>query len=205
VHARRKFVSAEQSNPKEAKWFIARMKLLFDIEEELKGKPLSEIKHAREERSKPIVEEIRIRRDELSPRTLPKSALGKALGYLETYWQGLTVFLEHPEVPLHTNSIEGVIRGPVVGRKNHAGSKSLKTGRVAAIFYSIVETCKANGVDPRRYLVQAMRAILTKQQVAMPWDLIETTVSETVVSETHPGLTVNLAEIGPTHASESVS
>lgn len=170
VHARRKFVAAEQSNPKEAKWFIAQIKILFDIEDELKGKSLAEIKQAREERSKPIVEAIRAKRDELAPRTLPKSALGKALAYLETYWQGLTVFLTHPEVPLHTNSIESVIRGPVVGRKNHYGSKSLKTGRVAAIFYSIVETCKANGVDPRRYLIQAMRAILTKQSVPMPWE-----------------------------------
>lgn len=205
VHARRKFVAAEQSNPKEAKWFIARMKLLFDIEEELKGKPHFEVKLARAERSKPIVDAILAKRDELFPRTLPKSALGKALGYLATYWPGLLVFLDHPEVPLHTNSIESAIRGPVVGRKNHYGSKSLKTGKVAAIFYSIVETCKANGVDPRRYLVQVMRAILTKQPVPMPWDLAARPVSETVVSETVLGLTVKQAEISPIAASKAVS
>jgi hypothetical protein len=189
VHARRKFVTAEQSNPKEARWFIAQMKLLFEIEDQLKGKPLAEIKRVRDEESRSIVEAIRFKCDGLIPKTLPQSALGKALGYLVTYWTGLTVFLEHPEVPLHTNSIESAIRGPVVGRKNHAGSKSVKTGKVAAIFYSIVETCKANNVDVKRYLMQAMRAILTKQPVPMPWDLADITVSKTVVCETAPSFT----------------
>jgi transposase len=212
VHGRRKFVTAEQSNPKEAAWFIAQMKLLFDIEEEMKEKSPAERAQGRQTRSKPIVDGIREKIEDLAPKTLPKSALGRALAYMQTYWQGLTVFLTHPEVPLHTNTIEGAIRGPVVGRKNHYGSKSLKTGKVAAIFYSIVETCKANGVDPRRYLRQAMIAILTKKPVPMPWDLAERppkpppdTVSETAVFETPSRLTTKAAENGPSPASKAVS
>ena len=181
VHARRGFVRAEDSNPEEAGWFIAKMKLLFDIEEELKGKPDLEVAIARNGRSRPIVEAIRAKRDELLARVLPKSALGKALAYLKTYWTGLTVFLEHAAVPIHTNSIESAIRGPVVGRKNHYGSKNLKSGKVAAILYSIVETCKANDVDAREYLRAAMQAILTKEPPPMPWEIA---VSKTTHCET---------------------
>jgi hypothetical protein len=207
VHARRKFVTAEMSEPVHAKWFIAQMKLLFDIEEKLQGRSGAEILKAREERSMPIVLGIQARQKELSAKTLPGSALGKALGYLQTYWEGLTVFLKHAEVPLHSNDIESAIRGPVVGRKNHAGSKSLATGRVAAIFYSIIETCKWNDVDCRRYLYQAMQAILTKKPVPMPWDLAkpEKAVSITVVSEMTGGLTQKPPEIGPRAVSQSVS
>lgn len=183
VHARRGFVRAEDSNPQEAKWFIAQMKLLFDIEEEVKGKSAIEVGIARSARSKLVVEAILAKRDELLPRILPKSALGKALAYLKTYWEGLTVFLAHAAVPLHTNSIESAIRGPVVGRKNHYGSKNLKSGKLAAVLYSIVETCKANDVDAREYLRKAMQAILTKQIAPMPWDMA---VSETTVLETPP-------------------
>ena len=202
VHARRGFTRAEQSNPQEAKWFIAQMKLLFDIEEELKGKSLLEVGIARNARAKPIVEAILAKRDELLPRILPKSALGKALAYLKTYWAGLTVFLQHAEVPLHTNSIESAIRGPVVGRKNHYGSKNLKSGKLAAILYSIVETCKANGVDAREYLRKTMQAILTKQPAPMPWDLV---VSETTVLETHPPSTKIHGKTTAIAASISVS
>ncbi len=202
VHARRGFIRAEDSNPVEAKWFVAAMKLLFDIEEELKGKSLIEIGIARNERSKPIVEGILAKRDELLPRTLPKSALGKALAYLKTYWSGLTVFLEHAAVPLHTNSIESAIRGPVVGRKNHYGSKNLKSGKLAAILYSIVETCKANDVDAREYLRAAMQAILTKHPVPMPWEM---PVSNTTHSETVAGAREKAAENLTIPASESVS
>lgn len=206
VHARRAFVRAEQSNPREAAWFIAQMKLLFDIEEELKGKSFLEIGIAREERSRLIVEAILAKRDELIPRILPKSALGKALAYLVTYWAGLTVFLQHPEVPLHTNSIESAIRGPVVGRKNHYGSKNLVSGKLAAILYSIVETCKANDVDARQYLLRAMRAILTKQPPPMPWDPAPAAaVSQTTVSETVAVASEKVAESAAIPASESVS
>jgi hypothetical protein len=55
---------------------------------------------------------------------------------------------------------------------------------MAAVFYSIVETCKMSGVDPRRYLMTTMTAILTKNPVPMPWDLVEKPVSKTADSET---------------------
>lgn len=211
VHGRRKFISAEGSEPAVAAWFIAKIGLLFDVERDAKGKAHDEVRALRQLRSRPVVDEIRARLCELQPKTLPRSALGKAIAYMLTYWTGLTVFLDDPEVPIHTNGVEGIIRAPVVGRKNHGGSKNLKTAKVAAIFYSVIATCQIHGVDPKRYLHQAMRAILTQQPVPMPWDLAEKpkpppqTVSETVDFKTVPNLIVSLLENGSGAASKAVS
>jgi hypothetical protein len=155
--------------------------------------------------SRPVVEELKAKLEELGPKTLPRAALGKAIDYMQTYWQGLNVFLEYPELPIHTNSIEGAIRHPVVGRNNHHGSNNIKTAKVAAVFYSVIETCKMNDVDPRCYLMTVMTAILTKQPVPMPWDMAPKPVSKTVDSETMPNIIVNYIENAASVASKAVS
>jgi transposase len=168
-HVRRKFVEAEKQFPAESKFFVDCIRALSSIEEQVKGKPPDEVKKARQSFSKPIVEEVGIKIENLA-NVLPQSSLGKAVHYTRKLWKGLSVFLDDPEVPFGTNEMEGAIRGAAVGRKNHYGSKNLKTADVAAVWYSVIETCKANGVDPREYVTAALKAILTKQPVTMPWD-----------------------------------
>ena len=58
-------------------------------------------------------------------------------------------------MPLDNNRIERALRGMVIGRKNHYGSRSRRGTEVAALFYSLIETCKLRGVDPRAYLLNA--------------------------------------------------
>lgn len=74
-------------------------------------------------------------------------------------WSKATLFLEHPDVPLDntSGSAERAIRGPVVGRKNHYGSRS----RVAAVFYSLIESAKLAGIEPAEYLRRAADTALT--------------------------------------------
>jgi transposase len=72
--------------------------------------------------------------------------------------QHLTRFVGNALVPLDNNATERAIRGPVVGRKNHYGSKSRRGTEVAAIFYSLVETAKLHQLDPAKYLMEAVRA-----------------------------------------------
>jgi transposase len=90
--------------------------------------------------------------------------------YANRLWTGLTVFLDQPDVPMHTNDVERAIRGPAVGRKNHYGSKNLESARVAAVWYSVVATCKQSGIRPREYIVDTLKAILTRKPVLMPWE-----------------------------------
>ena len=109
----------------------------------------------------------------LSQRALPESSLGKAIGYLLGLWTGLTRFLDNPRIPLNNNLTQRGLRGVVLGRKNHYGSRSRRGTEVAALFYSLIESAKLCGVEPKRYLVMATRAALAdRTAVTLPCDLL---------------------------------
>lgn len=100
---------------------------------------------------------------------LPRSDFGKAVRYMVERWTGLTRFVDDPRIPLDNNAIERGLRGPVVGRKNHYGSKSLRGTQVAALFYTLCETAKLVGVDPHAYLLRAVEvAIAQPGTVTLP-------------------------------------
>jgi len=105
-------------------------------------------------------------------RVLPQSGLGKAIAYTDGLWPGLVRFLDDSAIPLDNNATERALRGVVVGRKNHYGSKSLRGTQVAALFYSLLESAKLIGVDPAAYLAEATRrAIANPGTVTLPIDL----------------------------------
>lgn len=97
-------------------------------------------------------------------------SIGNAAAYTEANWARLTRFVDDPRIPLDNNATERGIRGPVVGRKNHYGSKSRNGTLVAATFYSLVETAKLHDVDPARYLLEAVRAS-DRGETLLPWQL----------------------------------
>ena len=167
-HVRRKFISAEKNFKAESKFFIRKIRFLSKIEEKIKGKSPEERLKIRQRKSKLLVDAIKQKLDELHT-ILPESSLGKAVSYTQKLWAGLTVFLDNPDVPFHTNDIERDIRGPAIGRRNHHGSHSLKSAEVASIWYSVIATCKTHDVDPRAYVTDTLRRILTKQKILMPW------------------------------------
>jgi transposase len=213
AHVRRKFVGAETTHPIESKWFIERIRALFEIEERIKGKCSMEILGIRQLESKPIVDAIEAKCRILLETTLPKSPLGRAIRYTLKLWKGLSVFLDNADVPLDTNWIERMQRSPVVGRKNYCGMKTLVNAKMAAIWHSVIQTCILNGIEPREYINETIRAILSKERVVMPWDWpkksgtkpVEEAVSKTVVCETSPGLTTKSAENAAIAASKAVS
>ena len=108
----------------------------------------------------------------MAQRTLPEGSLGKAIGYLLGLWTGLTRFLDDPRIPLDSNRTERGLRGVVLGRKNHYGSRSRRGLDVAALFYSLIESAKLCGVEPRRNLLTATRAALAdRAAVTLPHTL----------------------------------
>lgn len=84
--------------------------------------------------------------------------LGAAVKHTAKVWPTLRVFVEDPKVWIDNNATERGLRGPVIGRRNHFGSKSRRGTEVAAIMYSLVETAKVCGVDPAKYLAAAAKA-----------------------------------------------
>jgi transposase len=95
-------------------------------------------------------------------------SIGKAAAYTLGIWDRLTRFVEDARIPLDNNATERAIRGPVVGRKNHYGSKSRSGTEVASRLYSILETCKLHDVDPASYLHAAVIAA-DRGELVLPW------------------------------------
>ena len=81
---------------------------------------------------------------------------GKAIRYTVNAWPALRAFVDDPKIWLDNNPTERGLRGPVVGRRNHFGSKSERGTQVASILYSLIESAKGRGVDPAKYLAAAV-------------------------------------------------
>jgi len=108
------------------------------------------------------------------PGILPRSSLGQAVAYARKLWPGLVGFLDDPRIPLDNNLIERELRPVVLGRKNHQGSRSQRGTEVAALFYTLLESARMCGKDPRDYLLAAtMRALESPGAVTRPeeWQL----------------------------------
>lgn len=106
-----------------------------------------------------------------SQASLKSLSIGNAAAYVIANWDRLTRFIEDARVPLDNNATERGIRGPVVGRKNHYGSKSERGTEIAATFYTLLETAKLQGVDPAHYLREAALAA-SRGEVLLPHDLV---------------------------------
>jgi len=103
----------------------------------------------------------------------PKSSLQDAINYTLNAKKSLILFLTDETIWLDNNLTERSLRGPVIGRKNHYGSKSERGTEVAAIFYSLIETCKHIGINPRKYLNEAAgRAIENPGAIFLPHEML---------------------------------
>ncbi len=163
AHADRKFKDAKDP-PQAISEIRSLIAELYTIEREIEGPfpgdaPACTQRLAlRQERSAPIVQQIR--EWAFSQGGLRRSSFGKAVRYMLKHWDGLTLFLKDPKIPLDNNAAERILRGPVVGRKNFYGNRSRRGAKVAAILYSVIETAKLNGIDPAAVLRQAARAAI---------------------------------------------
>ncbi|MGB8329023.1 MAG: IS66 family transposase [Polyangiales bacterium] len=169
AHARRKFVEIEESFPRQSEEALALIGELYRIEREIEDKPPDVRLRIRQQRAGLVVQ--RIHRWALDQRALPQSPLGKAIAYLGKHFEGLRVFLTDPDVPLDNNRTERALRGVVLGRKNHFGSRSERGTKVAAMMYSLVETAKINRVDPELYLKLAALEAIGGRPIPLPHQL----------------------------------
>ena len=131
---------------------VALIGKLYAIERELRDSSPGERKAARQDRSKPILDKIKAWLDAKARKVLPKGLLGEAIAYTLGLWPQLTTFLEDGHIPLDNNPAENAIRPFVVGRKNFLFSGSPAGAHASATLYSLIETAKANGLEPRAYL-----------------------------------------------------
>jgi transposase len=173
-HARRGFFKAEKNYAVagEALDIIAE---LYEIEDRAKESAAdrAELLRRRAElrptESKKVVE--RLHEWLCRQRPPPGTRLEKSIKYCLDRWGPLQVFLDDPDVPLDNNRTEQGMRDPVMGRRNFLGTRSSKGARAAAVFYTLVGTCKVLGIDPAAYLALATRRAIDKPgTVTLPKD-----------------------------------
>jgi transposase len=162
-HARRKYYDARADDRRRCGLMLKLIQELFAIERCAKesrgnGTGSSEIfgdaEHLalRQKQSAALIDKIRECVDEWTLTVLPRSSVGKAVTYMRNQWDTLTVFQNDPTLAIHNNLSEQSLRHVVVGRKNWTFAGSAAGGHRAAVIYSLIGTCKANGLDPFTYL-----------------------------------------------------
>ena len=131
-----------------------------------------------EQRLRGQVEAMRQRCDTELARPDLRLPQRQVLTSLAEHWSGLTVFVDHPEVPLDNNTAERCHRGPVVARKNFYGSGSLWSGRLAAMLFSLFQTIRLWGMDVGQWLTAYLTTCAKAQgqappdpQPFLPWNL----------------------------------
>ncbi len=173
-HVRRKFVEIEASYPEECGEILDLIGKLYGVERQARDGPnmIEFRRKLRNEESRKIIEEIHSWA--LQTKALGESPLRKAVQYMGSLWKGLTVFLDHPNVAIDNNAIERALRGVVLGRKNHYGSKSRRGTEVAAILYSMIESAKLVGINPEEYFKTAIDAHLDGKEIPLPHEVAAT-------------------------------
>jgi transposase len=157
AHARRKFSEAVKAQGKKkprgkAHRGLALIQKLYRVEKQAR-KLEPEARHDHRQRhARPIMDELRSWLNEALPQIPPTSATGKALHYLHREWPKLIIYLEDGRLEIDNNGAENAIRPFVLGRKNWLFSASVKGVKASANLYSLIETAKANGLEPYAYL-----------------------------------------------------
>ena len=92
------------------------------------------------------------REQQLTNKTL-HPAQRKVLKSLREHWDGLTIFIDHPDIPMDNNEAERRLRNPVVGRKNYYGNNAVWSGMLTAILFTIIQTLLKNHINPKKFLI----------------------------------------------------
>jgi transposase len=162
AHQRRDFLEVAASWPAEAAWaqaWVTAIGELYHLNEQrlaVVADRLAFVPRNNALRQAVAAMQQRWQQELATPQLHPARA--KALASLGEHWEGLTLFVEHPAVPMDNNAAERVERGPVVGRKNYYGSGALWSGRLAALLFSVLQTLRLWGLNPRLWLGAYLRA-----------------------------------------------
>jgi transposase len=179
AHVRRYYVEAVKVQPKgksgHADEAVTMIRELYLVERKYKDADDEARLKARKDLSIPILDKLHAWMEKLLPRVTPKSALGVALKYMSKNWSMLKRYTERGDLPIDNNRCENAIRPFVIGRKAWLFNNTTAGAHASAVIYSLVETAKANGLEPYTWLRCALRdlpAAKTVEEVEalLPWN-----------------------------------
>jgi transposase len=172
AHARRRFWEAEKfakkASPKVkplASEALAFVKKLYAIEEKIKGKDQEAILKERQKDSMPILEKFLAWLEKHRDQIPTKSPTGKAINYALSNWETLTFFCRDGRAPIDNNYLERHIRPFAVGRKAWMFAAVQAGAHASATLYSLVESAKANCIDPFDYLKLIFKELPTAKEL----------------------------------------
>lgn len=180
AHVRRKFVDAQKVQPKgkvgRADWAVAHIQKLYRLEAQLAGKAPEEKLAQRHVYAVPLLTELKAWLDKSVQQVTPKNTLGMAVAYSLNQWKKLTTYTEHGQLSIDNNRAERAIKPFVIGRKNWLFSNTANGAKASAALYSIIETAKANGLNPERYVAYLLAEIPRRNvsdtlEDLMPWTI----------------------------------
>ncbi|HKJ63929.1 MAG TPA: IS66 family transposase [Desulfopila sp.] len=192
AHARRKFkdvVKAQGKNRKagSADVALSYIKRLYKLEREAREQSYSaeQIYQMRQEKARPIMDDFRKWLRKKSGTTPPKGLLGKAISYTLKQWNRLVGYLEDGRLAPDNNMAENSIRPFVIGRKNWLFSGTAEGAEASSLLYSLIETAKANGLEPYAYLRHVFEQIpmattLEDYEKLLPWNIAAEQISSSL-------------------------
>jgi transposase len=161
-HARRQFYEIHQATQSPiAGEVIARIAALYRIEDAIRGRPPDERVAVRQRESRPKIEALKLYLETQLGRISGKSTLATAIRYALNHWDGLCVFLSDGRVEIDTNTIERLHRIVALGRRNALFAGSDSGARSWAIFTSLIQSARLNGLDPFAYLKDVLEQIVS--------------------------------------------
>ncbi len=154
AHVRRRFVEAThgRKNTAAAHQMVALIHKLYQVERTARNKTPQEREAIRQKQTAPIMDKIKTWLDEKATKVLPKSPLGTAIAYTLNLWPNLITCLEDGHIEIDNNKAENAIRPFVIGRKGWLFSGSPRGAHASATLYTLVESAKANKLEPWAYL-----------------------------------------------------
>ncbi len=180
---RRYFVKAEDNVPKAARTpdllatrFIKLIGKLFAAESRSETWTAERRQRLRRRYSARVLDVIHALMLKQSSGVVPKSLLGKGLAYLRAQWPKLVRYVENGSWPISNNPCENSIRPFCVGRRGWLFSDTVDGANASANLYTLVETCKANSIDPYRYLTWLFQCLPLAKSVddydaLLPWKM----------------------------------
>jgi hypothetical protein len=142
AHAYRYFEEASTTWKEECKPFLEKYGDIYELE----------CQGTSRDKLTPIFEQIKKECERLQNSVMPGSGLEKAINYFLNHYAGLTRCCTNNDIPLDNNLAERQIRSPVVGKKTWYGTHSKRGALTTAVLFSIVQSCKLNNINPRRYV-----------------------------------------------------
>jgi transposase len=183
-HARRKFVEASQAMPAQKKGAkvskadvaLSKIRKLYAIEKRIESLGPEQKRQQRQALSLPVLDEFKCWLETNSRRVVKDSLTWKAIHYTLNQWDTLVGYCEDGQLHISNALAENAIRPFAVGRRNWLFADTPRGARASATAYSLIETAKANGIEPYDYLLHVLQHIASadtaaKLEALLPWNM----------------------------------